>query len=100
MHFERIEETVEFTRWLERLRDRSGRQIIVDRVDRFANRGTGDVKSVGRDVYELRIAFGPGYRVYFTMRSGRLLLLLIGGDKASQRRDIAAAQQLATRDAS
>ena len=84
-----------FSRWLGTLRDRAARQRIVSRIDRFRNGNPGDVKPVGQGVSEMRIDYGPGYRVYF-MRAGDVVyLLLCGGDKSSQKRDIATALRLA-----
>lgn len=77
-----------------RLRDVQGRAVIARRVERIAASNFGDHKSVGDGVSELRIAFGPGYRVYFTRRGSQIVVLLCGGDKSSQRRDIAKAKQL------
>jgi len=93
-------ETKEFVDWLSRLKDRSGRSRIVDRLLRLAGGNFGDVKSVGGGVSELRCHFGPGYRIYFTQpeRDGSILILLIGGDKDGQPRDIARAKAIAQRE--
>ena len=90
-----IRQTVRFSRWLGGLRDARARARILVRIDRLALGNPGDVKPVGEGVSELRISYGPGYRVYFTRRGETLLLLLCGGDKSSQRRDIAEALALA-----
>jgi putative addiction module killer protein len=84
-----------FTEWLRGLRDARAKARIALRIDRLALDNPGDVKSVGGGVSEMRIDYGPGYRVYFTRRSGVLVILLCGGDKKSQDRDIARAQALA-----
>ncbi len=84
-----------FAAWLRGLRDLEARARILVRLDRVARALFGDVKSVGGGVSELRIDHGPGYRVYFARRDGRIVVLLVGGDKASQWRDIAAAQAMA-----
>ena len=68
---------------------------IVTRIDRVALGNFGDAKPVGDGVHELRMTFGPGYRVYFTRRGERIILLLCGGDKGSQARDVARAKLLA-----
>ena len=68
---------------------------IGDRLKRLANGNVGDTKSVGDGVQELRLHFGPGYRVYYIWQEDRLIILLNGGDKSSQKRDIALAKQLA-----
>ena len=84
-----------FDRWLRKLKDRQGRLRILERIDRLAHGNPGDVKSVGHGVLELRLSFGPGYRVYFTQHGDRLVLLLCGGDKSTQQQDIEKAHQLA-----
>lgn len=90
-----VEQAPEFERWLGRLRDVSTRAIIVRRIARVARGNLGDVRAVGEGVSELRIDHGPGYRVYFTKRGERMIVLLCGGDKDSQARDIARAKALA-----
>ena len=90
-----IIESVEFSRWLPRLKDRTGRQHIARSIGRLARTGIGDLKSVGDGVRELRVHVGPGYRIYLTQRGQRLILLLCGGDKDSQTRDIERAHALA-----
>ena len=77
------------------LRDPKARARIASRIDRLANDNPGDVKPVGEDVSEMRIDYGPGYRIYFVRRDKALYLLLCGGDKSSQDRDIKAAKKLA-----
>jgi len=74
--------------WRESLRDRQTRTIIVNRLQRLERGNPGDYKSVGAGVYELRIDFGPGYRLYFAFADQRLVLLLTGGDKSTQTADI------------
>jgi putative addiction module killer protein len=92
-----IRETVEFAMWLSGFRDLVGRGRIVDRLLRLSEGHFGDTKPVGSGIRELRFRFGPGYRIYYTRRQsdGSLVILLAGGDKGSQRRDIALAKQLA-----
>ena len=80
---------------MDRLRDQAGRARILVRVDRLIHGNPGDHRNLPGGVSELKIDFGPGYRVYYTQRGEQLLLLLIGGDKSSQVKDIAKAQQLA-----
>ncbi len=77
------------------MRDLQGRARILMRVERLAAGNPGDVKPVGGGVSELRIHFGPGYRVYFTQRGLDIVILLAGGDKSSQPKDIQTALQLA-----
>ena len=82
-----------FKRWLEGLRDVQGRARIRVRLDRVRLGNLGDHRSVGAGVQELRIDFGPGYRVYFGIKGNRMVLLLVGGDKSSQTRDVAKAKE-------
>jgi putative addiction module killer protein len=91
----RVKKTDEYREWLDRLRDQAGRARILVRVDRLIHGNPGDHRNLQGGVSELRIDFGPGYRVYYTQRGEQLLLLLIGGDKSSQAKDIAKAQRLA-----
>jgi putative addiction module killer protein len=89
--------TPEFAQWFRGLRDMVARGRIAKRITLLEGGHFGDVKSVGDKVSELRIDHGPGYRLYFTWRGEKLVLLLIGGDKGSQRRDIAKAKEIAAR---
>ena len=90
-----VRETRTFTRWFEKLRDRNARSRIDVRIYRLSFGNRGDVKSVGKGVSEMRIPYGPGYRVYFCERGRNVVVLLAGGDKSSQSRDIRTAQELA-----
>jgi putative addiction module killer protein len=90
-----VRQTETFARWFEALRDRQAQRRIQVRVDRLAIGNPGDVKPVGDGVSEMRIDYGPGYRVYFLQRGAALIVLLAGGDKRTQDRDIAAARELA-----
>ena len=90
-----VRETPEFTRWLADLRDQRAVLHIVRRISRVAAGNTGDAKSIGGSVSELRIDYGPGYRVYFTRRGQTLVILLCGGDKRTQGRDIRKAVEIA-----
>ncbi|WP_419932798.1 type II toxin-antitoxin system RelE/ParE family toxin [Candidatus Poriferisodalis sp.] len=92
-----VGQTDVYARWFAKLRDRQARLRIVARIRRLGLGHAGDVRSVGKGVSELRIDYGPGYRVYFTQRGQTLVVLLVGGDKDSQQRDIATAQELAAR---
>lgn len=82
-----------FTDWLNSLRDPKTRRRILTRLLRVAQGSYGDYKSVGGGVFELRFFFGPGYRVYFGEDGDKLVILLTGGDKGSQSRDIKQAQE-------
>ena len=84
-----------FDRWLRGLRDQRALARILLRIERCAEGNFGDHKSVGQGVHELRIDYGPGYRVYFVQRGALVVILLCGGDKSSQQRDIDLAHQLA-----
>lgn len=90
----RITRTDTFAKWLDALRDRQGQTIIARRIERVAGGNLGDVKSLGGGLHELRVAFGPGYRLYITFEGDVLIVLLTGGDKSSQRRDMAAARAM------
>src|SRR5689334_15724475 len=79
--------------WRQTIQDLYARKAIDIRIDRTAMGNVGDCKSVGEGVYELRIDYGPGYRVYFAYEGETILLLLIGGDKATQKQDIKTAQR-------
>jgi putative addiction module killer protein len=81
--------------WIDSLRDRAGRARIQVRVDRLVHGNPGQHRALTDGVCELKIDFGPGYRVYYTERGGELIVLLAGGDKSTQQQDIAAAIALA-----
>lgn len=87
--------TDEFDSWFIKLRDRKAKARIQARIDRLELGNFGDVEAVGDGVSELRIFYGPGYRVYFTKQSSVIVVLLIGGDKSSQSNDVKRAKQLA-----
>ena len=84
-----------FDRWLRKLKDRRAVARILVRMDRLSLGNPGDVKAVGGGISELRIDYGPGYRVYYLQAGSRLILLLCGGDKSSQDRDINQAHRIA-----
>lgn len=90
-----IRKTDVFARWLDGLRDIHARARVQARIERLAAGNAGDVKPVGEGVSELRIDYGPGYRVYFTKRGREVVILLAGGDKSTQSSDIKAALRLA-----
>ena len=85
----------EFDKWLSQLKDPKGKARIVARIRSAELGNLGDVKPVGEGISEMRIFFGPGYRVYFTQKGKLLILLLVGGDKSSQKRDVKRAKALA-----
>ncbi|GAB4061624.1 type II toxin-antitoxin system RelE/ParE family toxin [Uliginosibacterium sediminicola] len=90
-----VRKTDVYAAWIDGLRDIQGRARILVRIERLAAGNPGDMKSVGEGVSELRIDFGPGYRVYFTKRGQELVILLAGGDKSTQATDIKTALRLA-----
>jgi putative addiction module killer protein len=90
-----IKHTTEFKAWLVGLRDSTTRRRLLARIRKATFGNLGDVKPVGGDVFEMREFFGPGWRMYYTMRGNTLILMLGGGDKSTQSADIAAAIELA-----
>jgi putative addiction module killer protein len=90
-----VETTDRYDHWISTLRDRTAAAIVSARIERIRTGLMGDVKFVGAGVSELRIDYGPGYRVYFTWRGRTLILLLCGGDKATQASDIRLAKAMA-----
>lgn len=90
-----IRQTEHYAKWFKALKDHMARARIDVRIRRLSLGNPGDVKPVGEGVYEMRIDYGPGYRVYFLTKGSELILLLIGGDKSTQEKDIAKAKQIA-----
>jgi putative addiction module killer protein len=90
-----VRQTAEFSGWLHRLQDAEAAARIVARLRRMEQGNPGDVKSVGNGVMEMRISYGPGYRIYYVHRGAQIVILLCGGDKRTQRRDIKRARALA-----
>jgi putative addiction module killer protein len=91
MHTMQIVQSDVFTAWLDNVKDERAAARIFTRIRRMEIGNAGDVRPVGDGVSEIRIDYGPGYRVYFTRRGSTLVILLCGGDKKSQRKDIALA---------
>ena len=91
-----IRKTETFVQWIDSLRDLQARARVQVRIERLASGNPGDVKAVGEGVYELRIDYGPGYRVYFTKRGREVVILLAGGDKTTQAADIKTALRLSS----
>lgn len=89
-----IKQTETFKKWRMRLKDERVRGLLASRMDRLAFGHAGDVKSVGQGISELRIHYGAGYRVYFQKRGNRIIVLLCGGGKNTQEKDIKAAKRL------
>lgn len=90
-----IRKTENFAKWLDALHDIRARARILVRIERLADGNPGDVKAVGEGVSELRIDYGPGYRVYYKKQGRKVVILLAGGDKRTQTKDIKAALRLA-----
>ncbi|MFP4309568.1 MAG: type II toxin-antitoxin system RelE/ParE family toxin [Desulfococcaceae bacterium] len=91
-----IRKTAQFAKWFKSLKDRRAKARIQARIDRLLMGHFGDVAPVGEGVSELRIFYGPGYRVYFVQRKAVVVILLSGGDKSSQTADIAKAKEIAS----
>ena len=94
-HVIEIRQTDEYADWFDGLRDREARSRILVRIRRVSLGNLGDVKPVGEGVSELRITHGPGYRIYLKQEGDTLVVLLAGGDKSTQKRDIERAKELA-----
>ena len=90
-----IRKTENFAKWINGLRDIRARAQILVRIERLASGNPGDVKAIGEGVSELRINYGPGYRVYYKRRGQKVVVLLAGGDKRTQAKDIKTALRLA-----
>ena len=90
-----LKQTETFRKWRTRLKDERVRGLIASRLDRLAYGHAGDVEPVGQGISELRIHYGPGYRIYFEKRGNTIIVLLCGGDKSAQAKDIRAARRLA-----
>lgn len=91
----RVEKTDEYRDWIDNLKDVNGRARILMRVDRLIHGNPGSFRNLTHGVSELKVDVGPGYRVYYSQRGDQLLLLLVGGDKSTQAKDIARAIRLA-----
>lgn len=90
-----IRVTRSFSKWFDKLRDLKAKANIAARIARLQDSGSpGDAKSVGGGVFEMRVNYGPGYRVYYAPLKSAIILLLVGGDKSTQERDIASAKRL------
>jgi len=91
-----VRETDIFKKWMRALKDKTARSIINARIRRLSLGNKGDTSSIGDGISELRVDYGPGYRVYYTQVRGKIIILLCGGDKSSQCRDIVKAKQIAS----
>ncbi len=89
-----IKKTEAFDKWLKKLRDRKAVLAIAARLDRARLGNFGNVEPVGEGVSEMRIFIGPGYRLYYTIRDGKIILMLCGGDKSTQKKDIEKAKKM------
>ena len=94
-HMIEVRKTATFTKWFKSLKDRRAKARIQVRIDRLEMGHFGDVEPVGEGVSELRIFYGPGYRVYFVQKGAVVVILLSGGEKSSQQADIAKAKEIA-----
>ena len=92
-----VKQTDEFRTWVQKLRDVRANTLILKRIDRIYGGNLGDHKQISSKVSELRIDYGPGYRIYYTKRGNEIILLLIGGDKSTQQSDIKKANDLAAK---
>ncbi len=90
-----VRQTHEFSSWLRRLRDANAAARIVGRIRRLELGNPGDSRSVGQGILEMRVDYGPGYRIYYLHRGAEIVVLLCGGDKRTQQQDIQRAQKLA-----
>ena len=89
-----LEDTVEYRKWFKKLKDATTKIKILARLARVENGNFGDHKQIDRNLFELRFFFGPGYRIYYTVKGMQIVLLLVGGDKSSQAKDIEKAKSL------
>jgi len=90
-----VRETESFKKWIQDMKDKVAQSIITARIRRISAGNFGDAKPIGDNVSELRIDYGPGYRVYFTRRVQEVVILLCGGDKSTQSRDIETSKRIA-----
>lgn len=90
-----LKQTETFRKWRLRIKDIRTRAVIASRLDRLAFGNRGDVKPIGKGISEMRIDYGPGWRIYFQQRGDALIILLCGGNKSTQARDIETAKRLA-----
>ncbi len=89
-----IKQTDNFSKWLVKLKDIKGKVSILRRIDRIKKGNFGDFKSLGSNLFELRIITGPAYRVYYTKKGDEVVILLVGGDKSTQSNDIKKAREI------
>ena len=89
-----LRSTKQYDKWLVGIKDRQARNRILRRIDSMAIGSFGDHKTIGANLFELRMFFGPGFRVYYTIQGHEIIFLLAGGDKSSQKKDIAKAREL------
>ena len=91
----KLETTEVFDTWIESIRDGKTRMLIVKRIDVMASGSLGETRSLGNSLFEAKIRYGPGYRLYFVNKGKRIIVLLCGGDKSTQKQDIKNAEELA-----
>ncbi len=93
----KVKSTKYFKKWLGKIRDKNTLQRIYARLDAVGNGSFGDYKQIGKNLFELRFFFGPGYRIYYTIQNNEVVFLVAGGDKSSQDKDIKRAIKLLSR---
>ncbi|GHU71716.1 addiction module antitoxin RelB [Spirochaetia bacterium] len=91
----KIRRTGTFKKWFKKLRDKIGKSLIIKRIRRLAKGNPGDSSPIGEGLSEMRIHYGPGYRIYFKDTGNEIIILLCGGDKSTQQDDIVKAKQIA-----
>jgi len=89
-----LESTAEYNRWFSKLKDPTTKGRILARLNRIENGNFGDNKTITKNLFELRLFFGPGWRIYYTLKNNTIVLLLTAGEKTSQTKDIAKAIEL------
>lgn len=90
-----IKKLKQFDIWLKKLKDTKAKVTIARRIERLRDGNAGDCKSLGDSVFELRVTVGPGYRVYFTKEAQQTIIIMVGGDKSTQKKDIELAKKIA-----
>jgi putative addiction module killer protein len=90
----KVRRTDTFIKWMKKLKDKTGKFLIAERISRLKNGNLGDCEPVGENILEMRIHYGPGYRVYFKNTGKDIIILLCGGDKSTQQTDVIKAKEL------
>jgi len=95
IHMYKVKKTEEFNKWHSSLKDIKAKIAVARRIERMEQGNFGDTKSIGDNVSELRVDLGPGYRVYYLLNNKEIIILLVGGDKSTQTKDITKAKEMA-----